>query len=319
MIINSFLRQYTPSRFHMPGHDGREHPFDITEVTGAGDLYSTSGLIAQSEQAASRFNGVHTSYSAGGSTLCIQTMAALLKEKGVTKIAAYNDYHVALKNACDLLGIELIETQTLSDVDALWVTSPTYLGKISDIKKIAEQCKKQGIYLAVDNAHGAHLFDNHPMLLGADLCNDSAHKTLPCLTGGAFLHIREDFASKFAAKDAMLRFGSTSPSYLILASLERASEYLKTSAQKDFTKLAQTYAALNEIAVSHGFHPQEEQNDITKFVLRKNNMTGAEILKSLHKHKIEPELVGENYVLLMLSPFNKKKDYKRLNRFFKEY
>ena len=323
MIINKFLETYSHSRFHMPGHNGWANPFDITEIDGAGDLYSTAGLIAESEQAYSRFseNGAYTIYSAGGSTLCIQTMIALLKSKGVTSIAAYNDYHVALKNACDLLEVKLLETpnEIPPHTEALWVTSPTYLGDIKDIENIAEQCRKNGTLLAVDNAHGAHLFTNHPMLLGADICNDSAHKTLPCLTGGAFLHIKESFASKQEAKEAMFRFGSTSPSYLILASLEQSAEYLNTKAEADFKKLAKTYKELDELAAKNGFEQQPKNNDVTKFILHKNGKSGADIATALRSHKIEPELVGEQFVLLMLSPFNKKKDYKKLKSFFKTF
>ena len=312
-----------PGHHGCPWHSGKQHKYDITEIDGAGDLYSTSGLIAESEQAYSRFskNGAYTIYSAGGSTLCIQTMVALLKERGVTSIAAYNDYHVALKNACDLLGVKLIETpsEIPQNAKALWVTSPTYLGDIKDIKKIAEDCHKNGVLLAVDNAHGAHLFANHPMLLGADICNDSAHKTLPCLTGGAFLHIKKSFASKPEAKEAMFRFGSTSPSYLILASLERSAEYLNTKAKEDFKKLTETYKELDNIAAKSGFERQRKGNDITKFVLCKQNKSGADIATALRSRKIEPELVGEQFVLLMLSPFNKKKDYKKLKSFFRDF
>ena len=338
MLINNFLKHYNRARFHMPGRHGcgdfaplgrairklgANHKHDITEITGAGDLYSTTGLIAESERQTSRFTdaGAYTIYSAGGSTLCIQTIAVLLKEHGVTRLAAYNDYHIAIKNACTLLGVELLEIEPNAEipdgVQALWVTSPTYLGTIRNIREIANQCHTRNMYLAVDNAHGAHLFDNHPILLGADLCNDSAHKTLPCLTGGAFLNIKQSFAGKPAAKAAMSLFGSTSPSYLILASLETAAHYLRAKAPADFEKLAATYKKLDALAVSHGFTSQPELGDITKFIVKKFGKTGAEILQHLHRCKIEPELTGSDYVLLMLSPFNKKRDYRRLKHFLK--
>jgi arginine/lysine/ornithine decarboxylase len=116
---------------------------------------------------------------------------------------------------------------------ALYITSPDYLGNICDIKALSEVCHKYGVLLLVDNAHGAYLAftdkRNHPILLGADMCTDSAHKTLSTITGGAYLHISRDAPKFFIenARKALSLFGSTSPSYLILASLDKTNEYLE--------------------------------------------------------------------------------------------
>ena len=102
----------------------------------------------------------------------------------------------------------------------MYVTSPDYLGGMQDVAALAEVCHRYGTLLAVDNAHGAYLRflrpSRHPLDLGADLCCDSAHKTLSVLTGGAYLHIARTAPTSLAenAKEALALFGSTSPSYL---------------------------------------------------------------------------------------------------------
>lgn len=100
---------------------------------------------------------------------------------------------------------------------AVYLTSPDYLGGMADISALAEVCRKHSTLLAVDNAHGAYLRflepSRHPLDLGAALCCDSAHKTLPVLTGGAYLHISRAAPASLRenAKTAMAMFGSTSP------------------------------------------------------------------------------------------------------------
>ena len=127
------------------------------------------------------------------------------------------------------------------------IKSPDYLGRTADIKGIADVCHRKGVLLIVDNAHGAYLKfsenDDHPLTLGADICCDSAHKTLPVLTGGAYLHLSKELVSKYDyddlyeyIKSVMCMNGSTSPSYLILQSLDLCNRYLETFPQllRDF-------------------------------------------------------------------------------------
>ena len=224
--IADFVRRYADSgmvRAHMPGHKGK--PFlgcealDITEIRGADSLYEADGMILYSESHAGElFGSGRTVYSTEGSSQCIRAMLylALTCGNGSRTVVAARNVHRSFVYAAALLDFEIVwlwpecstslcgclvsaETleRTLATLPAppaaVYLTSPDYLGSVADISALAEVCRKYGTLLAVDNAHGAYLRflepSCHPLDLGADLCCDSAHKTLPALTGGAYLHI----------------------------------------------------------------------------------------------------------------------------------
>ena len=239
------------ARFHMPGHKGILPPplceaaaYDFTELPLTGSLFEGIGPMAETERAFSAFyNSGASLLSAGGSTLCIQAMLALGALPG-GKIAAGRNCHAAAVNAMALLGLEPVwlypdepsgtalpgrvspalvgrALRENPDLQAVYLTSPDYFGVLCDVEAIAEIYHRRRVPLLVDNAHGAHLafFGLHPMALGADLCCDSLHKTLPALTGAALLHLR-DGARAEEARARMALFGSTSPSYLILLSAD---------------------------------------------------------------------------------------------------
>ena len=114
----------------------------------------------------------------------------------------------------------------------VYVTSPDYLGGVQELPALAAVCRAQGVPLLVDNAHGAYLRflpqNCHPIAQGAAMCCDSAHKTLPVVTGGAYLHLAHDapVQDEAAVRGALALFGSTSPSYLILQSLDACNAVL---------------------------------------------------------------------------------------------
>lgn len=333
----------------MPGHKGN-HPdevlreisrWDITEVSGADSLFEADGVLLESEENTSALYGsAHTSFSAGGSTLCIQAMVALTCRPGDTIIAARNA-HKAFLNACTLLDVEphwicpryndsfgvsgevtaeSVEAAITAcpEAKAVYLTSPDYLGCISDIAAISGVCRAHAMPLLVDNAHGAHLHflpeDRHPLTLGATLCCDSAHKTLPVLTGGAYLHVsRAASYTKEQVKNAMALFGSTSPSYLILLSLDLNNCYLAERGREDFARLEQTVAGLCGRAAEKGFRPISERFDATKLTLDAYavGMTGTALADHFRAHDVECEYAARRHMVLMLSPQNTKWDVER--------
>ena len=148
----------------------------------------------------------------------------------------------------------------------VYLTSPDYLGGMQDIAALAKVCDAHGVPLLVDNAHGAYLNflvggSRHPIALGAAMCCDSGHKTLPVLTGGAYLHLgpKAPVQEETAVRNALALFGSTSPSYLILQSLDACNRLLSTDyparLQECCDRLAVLRARLNALAAAQGTAP----------------------------------------------------------------
>lgn len=342
--ICDFVRRYTqsePVRFHMPGHKGVPvlgfEPYDITEIEGADELFTASGIIAESEAQAGALFGAHTIYSTGGSTLCIQTMLHLAVRYAVSKgkapcILAGRNAHKAFINAAALLDIDICwlypenndsyiscpitAQQVKSSLQnggkkpvAVYLTSPDYLGNMLDIQAIAEVCHQAGVLLLVDNAHGAYLKflpqSRHPIDWGADLCCDSAHKTLPVITGGAYLHISHDAPSTLVqqAKASMSLFGSSSPSYLILQSLDAANDRM-TAFRAALVRFLPEKETLVQRLAGHGYALTGDEPLKITLCPKPFGYTGMRIAEILEENGIYPEFYDPDHVVLMLSPEN---------------
>ena len=347
--IVSFLKSYqekSPVRMHMPGHKGAGilgfEGMDLTEIYGADELFAAEGIIKESEQNASSLFGCPTYYSTQGSTLCIQTMCTILcqdaKSKGKKpKILAGRNAHRSFIHAAALLDFDIewlygnsdylsckIHAEDLEKAiieslpTAVYLTNPDYLGNLLDIQSLASVCKKHNVLLAIDNAHGAYLRflepSLHPIDLGADLCCDSAHKTLPVLTGGAYLHLSESLNQvwKNDVKHFMEYFSSTSPSYLIMASLDAANEVLDTTFRNSLFECIQRVDGLKNTLVQHGYTILSGEPMKITISTKEFGYTGNEIANLLMECDIYPEFYDSDYIVLMPSPYNTKDDLKRL-------
>ena len=210
--------------------------------------------------------------------------------------------------SCDLTPEELEEyLQNAQEKPvAVYLTSPDYLGMVADIGSIAEVCHRHGVLLAVDNAHGAYLRflpqSMHPIDLGADICCDSAHKTLPVLTGGAYLHLSAemDKAVGEQAKNALMLFGSTSPSYLILQSLDAANQYLDNYPEQLRTLIPKLDAFKVRLC-QQGYSLYGREALKLTIQAKPYGYTGNQLAELLRQMKIEPEFADPDYVVLMLS------------------
>ena len=345
--IYDFLKKYNDSdtlRCHMPGHKGialddklsELYALDITEINGADSIFEADGIIAQSEKnMSSLYGSAATVYSAGGSTLCIQAMLAIMKQEDRC-IFAVRNVHRAFLNAAALLGLDVewimpnYSVSILSGgidrlaVEAalnssekpacLYVTSPDYTGKSADIASLAEICRRFDARLIVDNAHGAHLafFERsiHPITLGADICCDSAHKMLPALTGAALLHTsRPEYADKL--KPAMSLFGSTSPSYLIMASLDLCTRYISEHIRTDIAENLECIAELKQCFSDSLLFAKGDPFHIT-IKAAESGLCGSELAQLLREDGVECEYADAELVVLLMSPMCRREDYMRL-------
>ena len=345
--IVDFVQGYAASealRLHMPGHKGFSvlgpEALDITEITGADVLYHGEGVIRESEDnAAALFGSAKTLYSAEGSSLCIRAMlylalqyARLTGKKPL--IAAGRNAHRVFLSGAALLGLEIAwlygeESTPLScrvspeNLEALlaeeqpaavYLTSPDYLGCRAELPALAAVCRRHGALLLVDNAHGAYLKflspSQHPLDLGADLCCDSAHKTLPVLTGGAYLHFsRSCPASLLPMAEAALRlFASTSPSYLILQSLDLCNRALADDFPARLAASAARLASLKADLCAAGWLLAGDEPMKLTLCPKRRGYTGTELAGLLAEHGIVCEFADPDYCVFMFSPANPASD-----------
>ena len=347
--LDEYIRQ-DYARLHMPGHKGASisplgklMAYDVTEVEGTDSLFEDDGPLKELEEIFTRlYDTKGTVMSAGGSTLCIQAMLRMVAKKE-GRILAGRNIHAAAVNAMALLGLEPVwvypnrkqeerligeispdeirsvlekekQEGTLDSLCAVYVTSPDYFGVMSDIRSIAQIAHEYGLPLLVDNAHGAHLHflkeEYHPMQLGADFCCDSLHKTMPALTGAALLHTSD---AKYCPqmKGAMTVFGSTSPNYLIMLSMDSTAAFLMQDGAERIQQTVTQCEKLRQKAREKGFVlPQHCDPMRLTLPLAGTGWDAQNFRKLLRKHKIMEEYLSDSGCVLLFSPFNREEDFK---------
>ena len=335
-------------RLHMPGHKGKGalgvESLDLTEIAGADELYCASGIIAESEKNASELFGCDTFYSTEGSSLCIRAMIYLAvlhaAQRGIKPIIwAGRNAHKTFVSAVALTGAEvkwiasgegyLSCMPSSEDLDAelcscdekpvaVYITSPDYTGGIADIEGISRACRRHGVLLLVDNAHGAYLRflprSLHPIDLGAHMCCDSAHKTLPVLTGGAYLHISPDAPKLFSeySKMALSFFGSTSPSYLILQSLDAANAYIDGGYADRLASFVGVSEDCKQRLIRHRYEIHGDEPLKLTVCPKSYGYEGNELAELLRKKNIECEFSDRDFTVMMLTPDMSAEDIERL-------
>ena len=282
------------ARFHMPGHKGEPlfnsyaeiFAIDFTETYGTGNLYLGDGPIRDAEVAAARYFGVDDCFFlTGGSTQGVLAMLAAAVGEGGS-VLLDRECHKSVCYACALLDITphfisapLIEPFAVSgalpvdaaeralldhpEIRAVLLTSPTYYGVCRAIPAFADLCRAYGRLLLVDGAHGAHfpaLGLPAPVAEGADMAVLSMHKTLPCLGQGAVL-LAGAGADKRALRENTALFGTSSPSYPIMASIDLARAYTEGPGRAAYRRAAETCGDLRDyIARRTRFTPLAESD-----------------------------------------------------------
>jgi len=341
-----------PVRFHMPGHKGKninglDYSLDITELFFTDNLYHPDDQINLINSLEKRISkcfftnpGIDSLISCSGATLCIQTsILALLKLKQAKPnrklfIICDRTSHISFVNIIFLLNITPLwiapnenfeekinyfaQNQDNRDIIGVFATSPDYYGQMKNIESVSQICKNYSFSLVVDNSHGSHLafYKNgilHPINCGADLSIDSIHKTLPVLTGAAVLHANKNFCGqKTVLKNSMNVFATTSPSFLILQSIENMVDILEKNGAEEHERLINDINLFKQKAASLNFIFKTDRFfDPYRIVLNCEN-SGEKLYYFLVEKNIFCEFYNKDSVIILTSIANDSNDFHQL-------
>ncbi|KOF09112.1 lysine decarboxylase [Planococcus glaciei] len=334
------FQQQQPISFHVPGHKNGElsalppemrsvMPYDLTEVTGLDDLHYPEEAIQEAQQLLAEAYGADQSFFlVNGSTVGNLAMVYAACQEGDTVIVQRNA-HKSIFHALELAKARPVyvapewdeESLTASGVAfaditaavmaypeaaAVILTYPNYYGMATaGLKETIAFCQSLGMAVLVDEAHGAHFqigdpFPASALAYGADVVVQSAHKTLPAMTMGSFLHIQGDLVNREKIKKYLRMLQSSSPSYLIMASLDDARAFVQTYSQPDIRyfkdKRKQFIRGLKSIPRLEVF----ESDDPLKLMLRVEGYNGFQLKEQLEKAGIHAEMADPYQVLLIM-------------------
>ena len=329
------LKNLNKIPMHMPGHKRNTHRFpqqkelfslDITEIDGFDNLHSPCGILKESmDKAAKLFGSEHSIYLVNGSTCGILAGICALVNEG-DKVVSDRACHKSVYNAIELSGAEPVfispnthesygintgitpeqieeKLSQNSDCRLVVVTSPTYEGVILDVEGICRVAHSYNVPVLVDSAHGAHLgfgsFPKSAASLGADIVVQSLHKTLPSLTQTAICHVKHQYYN--AIMDKLSVFETSSPSYLLMSSIDDCMDIIKEESLfshwynilTEFKKDTKSLKNLKILEKDNGFFDL----DISKIVIFSSD--AARLSDRLRDYNIEPEMTAPHYVLCM--------------------
>jgi len=356
--IKEYLKT-NPAVFHMPGQKlGRGMPaeflkslesLDLTEIPGTDNLHYPSGPIKEAEELASKaFGSERTFFLVNGSTCGIHAMIMTVCKPG-GKLIVGRDCHRSVIGGLMLAGARPvyikpefnsdfgISTVILPseiekalkmnpDAEGVLITRPSYYGVCSDIRRIAEVVHSYGKVLIVDEAHGAHLkFSSSlpvsAMEAGADICVQSAHKTLAAFTQGAYLHVKSAAVDIDRLKFNLSLLQTSSPSYIIMASLDIAREIMQREGMERLEKLLDTIerfkSNFGKGSLPFGFldHVDGGELDKTRLVINVSRfgLTGFETDKILReKYSVQVEMSDLGNIVCIATAANSPEDFDRL-------
>lgn len=311
---------------------------DATELSGLDDLHSPEGPILEAEQLLAQLYGVKKSFFlVNGSTVGnLAMIMGTIKENDI--VLVQRNCHKSILNGISLvkadpifLGPEFDEEwgvagavslhtikQAIEEypkAKAIILTYPNYYGMVNELEDIIELSHRNGIPVLIDEAHGAHFvggeaFPKSAVQLKADIVVQSAHKTLPAMTMGAYLHYNSDIISEKEVRSYLQILQSSSPSYPIMASLDLARRYLATFSdddaeyllqkQNDLRTRLQHLKGIKVLGYSNG------EGDPLKITIQSTtSLSGYDIQSLLEKEGVYPEL-ADPYNVLLVFPLLKK-------------
>lgn len=328
-----------PARFHMPGHKGNFlpvpelqsiAPLDVTEVEPTGDLFSGGEPFDQAQALwAAHFGMEDCLFLTGGSTLGLHAALTLFCRPG-DQVLIDRGCHRAVYNALALLDLEPVylprpwragegiagpispqdvenRLDSHPNIKTICITSPTYSGVLSDVAKLSHLIHARGGKLIVDGAHGAHLpFLGVDAFSGCDALICSAHKTLPALGQSALLFTNGVDPRRVRQMTSV--FGSSSPSYPMMISLDCARDYLEGEGAEEYRRVARRTAALR--AAFPSLQEGELRLDPTRLTL--TSPDGSALARALEGENIWPEMADSGHVVLILTAQDREADLHRL-------
>lgn len=343
--------------YHMPGHKRRLHgsmpsdifEMDITEIDGFDNLHQPEEIIAGLQERAARLYGADKSYYLVNGSTCgiLSAISAALPEGGhilMSRNSHKSAYHAAyLRNLqitylhppmvkgfdyCDAVTPLQVEKalEAQQDIQAVFIVSPTYEGRIADVKAIAGIVHAKGIPLIVDEAHGAHLgfaegFADNSNRAGADLVIHSVHKTLPSLTQTALLHCNGDLINREKLERFLHIYQSSSPSYLLMASIDNALHTVETQGKELFRFLRENYInMLKQLKTCYKLRIMTEvsqKQDIGKLIIdcRYAGISGKQLYDMLsERYHLQLEMVCQTYCLAMFTVGDSKEAFERMTQ-----
>ncbi|WP_066302029.1 aminotransferase class I/II-fold pyridoxal phosphate-dependent enzyme [Bacillus sp. FJAT-29937] len=315
---------------------------DATELNGLDDLHSPEGIILEAEDLLSHFHGTKRSFFlVNGSTVgnLAMIMAAIAEDDTVL---VQRNCHKSVLNGVQLakahpvfLGPDFdeewgvaggISLQTVKlamdeypDAKAIILTYPNYYGMVNDIEEIIQYSHTKGIPVLIDEAHGAHfagneIFPRSAVQLRADIVVQSAHKTLPAMTMGAYLHFNSEILSERRVSDYLQILQSSSPSYPIMASLDMARHYLAAYSNEDASdlllKIAEFRKKLQQIRGIQVLDYQNGKGDPLKITIQSTtSLSGYDLQSLLEGIGIFAEMADPYNVLLVFPLLKKDMDF----------
>lgn len=337
--LEYFIRK-EPVSLHVPGHKHglisglpqsirQALTYDVTELTGLDDYHHPEEAIADAEKLlAEAYNSDRSFFLVNGSTVGNLAMIYAVCNAGDTIIVQRNA-HKSIFHAIELVGASAVfvtpewdehtstpgsvATNTLMDAlhrfpeaKAVVFTYPTYYGVTS--KQLEEQilyCHQKRIPVLIDEAHGAHFnasknLPKSALELGADIAVQSAHKTLPAMTMASFLHVKSDIISADQVNGYLRMLQSSSPSYLLMASLDDARHYVANYLESDYHLFEEKRTSFINALKRIPSLQIVEADDPLKLLLRAENYSGYELKEALEQEGVFVELADTEQVLLVL-------------------
>lgn len=342
--------------FHMPGHKrnykelGSDLPyqFDITEIDDFDYLHNPNGIIKDiNDKASAIYNCQYSFMLVNGSTSGVLSAISAITNYG-DKVLVARNCHKSVYNAIEINGLEAcyvlpeydaefdihsvinpnsIKSALLehNNIKAVILTSPTYEGFVSNIKDISDICHSFNVPLFVDEAHGAHLglseyFPSEAIKMGADIAVLGLHKTLPALTQCAVLNVNSNLVDIYKLKEILSIYQTSSPSYILMSSIDKCLEYVSNDTQNKFEtynqNLIEFYKSVKSLKHLKVLSYTTEYFDYGKIIIStlNSNISGIELSEILrNNYNIEIEMSCNSYVLAMTSICDRVEGFKKLS------